>query len=134
MRKPNWPTIVAKSITANLDTPFVWGEKDCCLTVADILKEFTDEDFASEFRGRYKTALGSVKALKKYGKGSLAKTLDAKFELISPEELCRGDIALVKTSAGESLGIVFSQSVWAMSMDGLTDVPMDQVTRCWRID
>lgn len=134
MRVHNWPTILAKAISANQNTPFVWGKKDCCLTVADIVEEFTGEDLASEFRGKYSTAIGASKALKKYGNGSLPETLDAKFNKIEPEELCRGDLALVQTSAGESLGIVFSQTVWAMSLDGLTDVPMSQVTQCWRID
>lgn len=135
MRTPDWTNVVINGIKANRETPFVWGETDCCLTIANIVKDYTGNDFAKEFRGHYSTAIGSLRALKKYGKGSIKDTLDSKYEPITNKLIAgRGDIALVETDAGESLGIVFGEVVWAMSVSGLVDLPKSAIVHAWRVE
>lgn len=125
MRKLNWPTIIAKEITKHKSTPFVWGESDCCLVVADIVKAFSDIDIAEGLRGKYKTAKGSLMALKRHGEGDIASTVDRTLNRKPRHESTRGDVVLVKTEAGESLGLLFNTRVWAMSQEGLVDLPVD---------
>lgn len=134
MRKDNWPRIISEEINNHKDVPFVWGEKDCCLAVADIMLAYTGVDFAAEFRGKYKTAKGSLMALKKHGKGSLKATLDAKLPSIEVAEAGRGDIGLVKTEGGESLAIIFSNIAWAMHDEGIVDLPMSSLICAWRVE
>jgi len=46
--------------------PFKWGQHDCCLFSANVVKELTDYDYAKEFRGKYsnkKEAFNLVKTL-----------------------------------------------------------------------
>lgn len=47
--------------------PFVWGENDCALWVGSYIREVTGYDPASSLRGRYKTALGCMRLLKRHG-------------------------------------------------------------------
>lgn len=134
MRKENWPRIISEEIKKLQNTPFEWGKKDCCLAVGDIIETYTGEDLASEFRGKYKTASGSVRALKRYGQGTIRATMDAKLPSIPIEEACRGDIGLVKTEAGESLAMIFSQQAWAMAENGIEALPMTDLVCAWRIE
>ncbi len=134
MRLQNWPSLISAEIKKLQKTPFVWGEKDCCLAVGDIMQTYTGTDYAAEFRGKYKTALGSARALKRYGKGSIRDTMDAKLPSIPVEEACRGDVGLVKTDAGESLAIIFSQQAWAMAEHGMEALPMTDLVCAWRVE
>lgn len=134
MRKTNWPRIIADEITKHRSTEFVWGKSDCCLVVADIVKEFAEIDIAEGFRGKYKTAKGSLMALKKHGEGDIASTADRILSRKPANEISRGDVVLVKTDAGESLGIYFNTRVWAMSTSGLVDLPVDSVLIVWGVN
>lgn len=133
MRKINWVQLIAKEIETKRNTPFVWGDSDCCLTVADIIKAYTGEDLAEEFRGRYTTAIGSARALKRYGQGSISATLDTKLTSIPPSEAGRGDVVVILGEHGESLGILFNTRVWAMTDKGLSDFPTSAIIKAWRV-
>lgn len=134
MRKNNWPKIIASEITKHRTTEFVWGKSDCCLVVADIVKEFADIDIAEGLRGKYKTAKGSLMALKKHGEGDIASTVDRTLERKPMNAISRGDVVLVKTDAGESLGIYFNTRVWAMSEAGLIDLPSEVTLIVWGVN
>lgn len=130
MRKPDWATVISEQLAKHEKTKFVWGQSDCCLVVADIVKSYTDHDMAAQFRGKYKTELGAYRAIKKYI-GTLEKGLDAQYmRTMLP---ARGDIALVETEGGESLAVIFSSRAWAMSLDGLKDLPMSSVKTAWEV-
>lgn len=133
MRIPNWPKVIAEQLKAHTDTPFVWGEKDCCLAVADIVKLYAGFDIAADFRGKYKTLLGSKKALNRYGKGDIKSTIDTMLPEIPVSEAGRGDLALVETEAGQSLAILFSTRAWAMAENGMVALTMDKVICSWRV-
>lgn len=134
MRVHNWPKIIAEQLKIHMQVPFVWGEKDCCLAVADIVNMYAGIDIAEKFRGKYKTALGSKRALKKYGKGSIKDTASDILPSIPVSEAGRGDLVLVDTDAGESLGILFGTRAWAMAETGMVAIGMDKVTHAWRIE
>lgn len=134
MRIQNWPRTIADEIQAHINTEFVWGEKDCCLAVADIVVKYANFDIAKDFRGKYTTALGSKRALKRYGAGTIKDTIDTMLTRIEVSEAGRGDLALVETDAGESLAILFSTRAWAMAQEGMVSVPMDKVICAWRVE
>lgn len=133
MRHQNWVIIIAKEIQERRNHEFIWGESDCCLTIADIVLAYTGFDMAAEYRGKYKTAIGAARALKRYGKGDIASTAASIYPEISPAEAGRGDLAVVTTEAGDSLGLVFNTRVWAMTTSGLVDLPRTLIKRAWRI-
>ncbi|AHI61254.1 hypothetical protein vBVpaS1601_29 [Vibrio phage vB_VpaS_1601] len=134
MRIQNWPRVIADQIKEHSNIPFEWGKKDCCLAVADIVNLYAGFDIAEDFRGKYKTLLGSKRALKTYGQGDIKSTIDTMMTEIPVEEAGRGDLALVKTEAGESLAILFSTRAWAMGENGMVALTMDKVICTWRVE
>lgn len=93
-RLPDWEVRLAAYLEALRLRRFAWGEHDCCTFAAGAVAAMTAVDPMAEFRGRYTTAIGSARALRRYGAGTLAATLDIKFERISHALAQRGDIVM----------------------------------------
>lgn len=133
MKVFNWPRVLADEIRRYQKIPFEWGTSDCCMFPADVIKAITGEDFAAEFRGRYQTEMGSLRALKRYGKGSIEATIDSKYER-NDGLPSRGDLATVVTENGTSLAVVGVGCVWAMTLEGVDSLPLSEVAVSWRVD
>ena len=132
-RVSNWENLLVKYLEDCRDKPFKWGEHDCALFTAKWEKILTNNSRFSEFFNKYKTALGSFKALKKYGKGNLVSTVDAKLEKIDKKKITRGDIVSVNTNEGIALGIYTGNKIAVVSLDGLIFLSLDDAIDCWRI-
>ncbi|MDF2603503.1 hypothetical protein [Sphingomonas sp.] len=113
-RKPDWDARLAAYLEPLRARPFVWGEHDCCIFAAGAVEAMTGVDPMPEFRGRYRTAIGSARALRRYGAGDLAATLDGKFTRISAALAHRGDIVM---SSG-LLGINWGSFLFAVGSEG----------------
>ena len=94
--------------------PFAWGQHDCCTFTAGAVEAMTGVDPMPEFRGRYATAIGSARALRRFGHGTLAATLDTKFEGVSHSLAHRGDIVM----SGGLLGICWGSFLIAVGSEG----------------
>ncbi len=57
-----------------------------------------------EFRGRYRTAAGAERALRRFGAGSIEATIDTKFKRLSKAFAHRGDVVLVGGALGICIG------------------------------
>lgn len=135
MRPENWTELLAGAIAAASDQPFVWGKLDCCLFAADVVLAVTLHDHASEFRGKYTTAVGAKKALVRYGKGSIKKTMNAKLGKANPPLMARrGDFVLANTQLGDSLGVCVGATAAFKSPDGVVCLRLDQCLCSWRSD
>jgi hypothetical protein len=113
-RKPDWETRLAVYLEPLRLRPFAWGSHDCCTFASGAVEAMTGVDPMPEFRGRYTTARGSVKALRKIGAGDLATTLDRKFRAVSPALAHRGDIVM----SGGLLGICLGGFLVAVGAEG----------------
>lgn len=134
MRKPNWPEILAAKIEAARNTPFSWGTHDCCMFSADVVLAMTGTDYAEEFRGKYTTATGATKALKKYGLGSIENSLTVKFgEPVHPFKAGRGDVVLADMPTGKALGICLGEKAAFAGKDGMVLLPMNLWLCAWRV-
>jgi hypothetical protein len=120
-RHVDWEARLAAYLEPLRAVPFAWGTHDCCTFAAGAVEAMTGEDPMPEFRGRYTTALGSARALKTYGAGSLEATLDSKFVRISASLAQRGDVLM--TAGG--LGIAFGPFAIAVG----TELSADAETR-----
>ncbi|GAA3271498.1 hypothetical protein JYA60_01785 [Sphingomonas yabuuchiae] len=67
-----------------------------------------------EFRGRYSTAIGAERALRRYGGGTLDATLDDKFTPVTASLARRGDIIM----SGGLLGICLGLHLVAVGQEG----------------
>lgn len=93
-RYPDWDARLAAYLEPLHARPFAWGTHDCCIFSAGAVEAMTGVDPMPEFRGRYTTAIGSARALTRYGAGTLEATLDGKFEPIAPALAQRGDVVM----------------------------------------
>lgn len=103
-RLPDWEARLSEWIVANRSREFAWGEWDCILMACSAVEALTGEDPAAEYRGRYSDAHGAAKALRKLGKGTLLKTIDAEFERRPVGMARRGDLIMRKGAIGVCVG------------------------------
>lgn len=133
-RKKDWFERLVAFLAKHQNTSFEWGAFDCCLFVADAIVEMTDIDIATPFRGKYKTEKGAIRALMKYGDGDVKSTFTQLLGPFKPRlNAGRGDVALVSTSTGNAVGIVFNNVVWVASPDGLITIPLRAALGCWSV-
>lgn len=97
-------------------TPFAWGKLDCILFLADWSIERLATDPAAAYRGRYSTAAGAERIIRRAG--GLTALVDLEFGAAGwapVEAAAPGDIGVVHalTSSGPNLtGALFSGDRW----------------------
>lgn len=133
MRRPDWQRQLITTLEAARVRPFVWGELDCCLFVADCCVAVCGVDPAAAYRGRYTTAIGSQRVLTKEH-GSIAAVLDAHFQRIAPELAQRGDPVVFDGPLGQTAGLMWAGQVWAMTELGARPVPDAVPLLAWRAE
>lgn len=111
-RKPNWQTELNAYVTSidrrlrdgeSLD----YGKLDCCTFVFDFIERITGFDIMSDFRGKYGTKAGAIRALKRYGSGTLRETVTRLLgDPVGRHMACAGDVAW--RSQEDALGLVIS--------------------------
>ena len=124
-----WEQALSDYIGSKRNEPFVYGVNDCCMFAAGAVEAMTAIDPMAEFRGKYKSLAGSVRALKEIGAGDLEQTIDGKFPVIPVSSAQRGDIAFFDGS----LGIIDGSFAWFVSDDGLERVPRSYWVKAWGV-
>lgn len=112
--------------------PFADGTADCILTVADWIVLNGRPDPAKSYRGRYRTALGRERIVRREG-GMLA-VMDAgaaRAGLESTESPLRGDVGLVRMS-DRTVAAVCLNRLWAAKGPGVVVGPAE-VLKAWRV-
>ena len=128
-RVDNWERLLAAAIDTARAKPFVWGVHDCPTFAFETRMLLTGgEDIAALWRGRYTTALGGERVMRRLGWVSLEEMGRALLGEPRPSVLLaqRGDIVLADTGLG--FGICTGASAVGMAPEGLVTVPP---TSCW---
>lgn len=130
-RLPDWEDRLIAFLAAQDEARFVWGELDCATFVADAVLATTGVDIAAPFRGKYKTAAGSVRVLRKAGFEFAADVFSSHFEEVPPALARRGDPVLCDAAMGLCIG----RDALLLTEDdpAFTRRPMIQWTRAWRV-
>jgi hypothetical protein len=128
-RFPDWETRLAAYIQACRGKVFAYGKHDCCTFAAGAVRAMTGHDPMAEFRRRYRTAKGSIRALRRIGRGNLEKTIDAKFPVKPVAQAMRGDLAMHEGS----VGVVMGQFVWFVSDQDFARVPLLECSKVWGV-
>jgi hypothetical protein len=113
-RLPDWEARLAAYLEPLRLRAFAWGAHDCCTFAAGAVLAMTGVDAMGEFRGRYSTAIGSARALRRFGAGTLDATLDTKFVRVGASLAQRGDIVM----SGGLLGLCFGPVLIAVGREG----------------
>ena len=109
------------------------GTWDCCLMVADWVKENTGIDGAAPWRGRYATRIGFLRHLKAGGgvEGVVSRGA-AVAGLSETEEPQRGDIGVIDVGQGQT-GAICLGSRWVTAGPRGVAVLTGPHTKAWRV-
>lgn len=136
-RLPNWETRLIAFLQQAQQRPFVWGEFDCALAVADALHAVTGGDFAADWRGRYRSERSATKQLLKRGFTSVYHALSAALHqrpTTATQWLGRGDIGGTLVQGVPSIGVIYSGALWLPTPCGLRAQPFSLVQCGWIIE
>ena len=133
-RVEQWERLLAAAIDTARAKPFVWGVHDCPTFAFEARMILTDgEDIAALWRGRYTTALGGERVMRRLGWASLEEMGRSLLGEPRPSVLLarRGDIVLAETGLG--FGICTGASAVGMAPEGLMTVPLTSCRLAWPI-
>lgn len=140
-RRPGWQQDLVRFLEEIRYKPFVRGEHDCALMVADWVLRMTGEDPGADYRGRYKTARGAARRMKQLSGGGLIEVATQAFgePLPSPMLARRGDVVAVRTAETETgdfaLGVVGPDgaSIHLVTEWGSAVWPLSRAVTGWAI-
>lgn len=131
MRREDWAERLAEEIKAARSRPFVWGEHDCMLFVSDCVKAMTDEDPASDLRGKYDTEFGALRIISELGHESLAEAVTNRFRCVAIMRAKRGDILMYQGGLGICTG---EHGAFLLRDGGLSFQPVLHCQAAWGVD
>lgn len=136
-RVREWETMLNALRDAVADRPFAWGRWDCARWGAAAVEAQTGADFYAPFLGRYSSARGAARALRKFGHGTLEATFTAALgEPVAPAFGGNGDIVLTAGDAipGARIGVARADG-WAdvVGDAGLVRLPRSDWLKVWKV-
>ena len=132
-RLADWPDRLDRHIEEWRKKPFIWGRSDCALFCLYAEKSICGKSRFEDYLGIYESAKGSIRALTKLGRGSLADSVADRLPEIDVDQAGRGDVGLIDTPEGDALSLVVGDKVAAMGKDGLVFLPREAMKRAWRV-
>ncbi len=133
-RRPGWERHLAEAIEAARDRPFCWGRHDCAIWAFDLRRDLAGGfDVSALWRGRYTTARGAVRVMRRLGWSSLEMAgRDLLGEPLPSVQLAqRGDLVLANTGLG--FGVCLGARAAGIAPEGLVLVPLSSCALAWRV-
>ena len=131
-RCQDWPARLAAEIERARHARFRWGEHDCALFAADVVRALTGFDLAAEFRGTYRSSLGARQWLRKYC-GLLVLATRKLGDPIPVAVAARGDIVARCDERGPALGVCLGARCAFTGPRGLMFLPLAECVQAWRV-
>lgn len=129
VRRPDWPTVLARFIEARRRQPFAWGANDCCTFAADAVVAMTGVDPMADLR-HLDTAAAATRFL---AKQSLAVLVSERLGAsVASAFGQRGDVLLVVQET-RLLGICLGTTWAAPGPTGLVFGPMKMAQLAWPV-
>lgn len=133
-RIEHWERRLSEAITLARERPFAWGLHDCPTFAFETRQRLTGgADVAALWRGRYSTARGGLRVLRRLGWDTLETMGRALLgaPLVSVHLAQRGDLVLVE--GGTGFGVCLGARAFGMAPDGLVSLPLDAWGLAWRV-
>ena len=133
-RLDHWERLLAHAIDTARAQPFVWGRHDCPTFAFETRMILTGgADTAALWRGRYTTAQGGTRVMRRLGWASLEEMGRALLGAPRPTVLMaqRGDIVLADTGPG--FGICTGAFAVGMAPQGLVEMPLTSCRLAWSV-
>jgi len=133
LRLPDWRERLSLVMRRHADEPFTWGRSDCFLLAMDVCEAILGTDPYADERGRYRSAVGAARRLRRRGFGSPEDALAAVSILIEPAAVLPGDIAIVDdVSGGEAMAVVTGRLIEGKGVAGAIRLPLTAAKRAYR--
>ena len=133
-RVDHWERLLAAAIETARVRPFIWGLHDCPTFAFETRMILTGgEDVAALWRGRYTTALGGQRVMRRLGWASLEEMGRALLGETRPAALLAGRGYIVLADSGFGFGICTGASAVGMAPEGLVTVPLTSCRLAWPI-
>lgn len=135
-RIKSWRSALHEAIEQHRRKAFAFdSQSDCAMFAADCVLAMTGEDLAADFRGRYSTQTGAIRALKGAGFGGLADLVASRLDDVQPIRARVGDVAFIPDESpfGGALGIVIGENIAVCHPAGIGSVPRTLMTRAFRV-
>ena len=117
---------------------FEYGTLDCCLFVADVIKDMTGIDYAAQWRGRYRSEFGALRMIAEHkDMRGIACTAFGKMHPVWAVK--KGDPVLLNPqlvehdSIHEGLGIFDGDQIVYMAEKGQMKAPVLAGVGCWHV-
>ena len=134
---PNWQIEFDAFLDKHKNTPFKWGEWDCCKFSNAIIKAMTGKDLIPKTL-KWKDEESAIKAIKSYGgdlEGSIEKVCDKeKVSEINKAFMTCGDLVVYLQGESYLVGICNGFGILTPTDDGIGVVNCDLAHRVWRFD
>lgn len=132
-RLPDWDRRLARATERHLKTPGVWGESDCLLTVADAVEAVTGVDPAEKVRGKYTTAQGAAKVMRRRKAETVKDVLAKLFPGVGRLMAQRGDLCVVERAGMLCAGYITEYGAAVKDERGLTFLPQTQIVAAFKV-
>lgn len=129
---PRWEHQLAAAITEARVRPFAWGSHDCATWAFALRRELTGgADVAARWRGRYRTAAGAARVMRRLGWTDLEAMGRALLGDPHPTVLFaqRGDVVL----GPDGFGICVGASAVGIAPEGLVTLPLSSYRLAWPV-
>lgn len=128
---PDW-RLRLRAYLAEADRPFEWGTHDCGAFAGGAVAAMTGANPHDEVAGRYRTARGAARALRRAGYGDHIALAAAHLDEVAPKAARFGDIAMVDGEGGPALGVVTGAHIAVLTPQGRGVVPLSEAKRVFR--
>ncbi len=133
VRREDWPERLAEALDRHASAPGAWGRSDCYMLAADCVLAMTGVEPWPQVRGRYRSASGAARQLRRHGFRSLEQALAAAFPRVPVLRARRGDLGLVSTPDGPACVVVTGVEATGKSMEGIRRVPVSALLAAFRV-
>jgi len=131
MRRDDWVEQMWTTIEAAAQTPFAWGQHDCCLFAASVVDAMTDSAHVADLQTRYTdeaTALAFIA-----DEGGLESAVSGYLGEAKTGRPQRGDVVMFEGEQGDTIGVCTGRDLVAAGPDGLVIVPKNATVKFWSI-
>lgn len=135
-RLQGWEMRLHACVEAARARPYRLGEHDCFRFACAVVEALTGADLWAPWAGRYRTRLGALRQIHRFGGGGFTEA-GTKLFAVAPVAMGlarRGDIAEFADPDGEQhLGVALGPDVAVLAAGGLTFVKRSACRHVWRV-
>jgi hypothetical protein len=133
MKRAGWEAVLAAAVEHARIHTFIWGTHDCATWAFDLRRDLTGgDDTAALWRGRYHTARGAARVMRRLGWTSMSEAGTALLgaSLADVRLAQRGDLVLSPDAT--SFGVCLGAQVAFLALEGLTLRALTSCALAWR--